>query len=162
MHQSSGMPLTCFFYMIFYNQAFEMQTLLTAPKDSGYYGAAKPPVRRWRSHLSGLTEPPAYYQLLPFIGANAIDFTHWTVFLWILCPNVDLVGIINNTVHYWIRKWSFISAECILFLWVPIYSILLKLTTYIITDFFIYMLIKGGASPSAEQEAQLILLHETF
>ena len=42
----------------------------------GYYGAAKPPVRRWRSHLSGLTEPPVYYQLLPFIGANAIDFTH--------------------------------------------------------------------------------------
>ena len=26
----------------------------------GYYGAAKPPVRQWRSHLSGLTEPPAY------------------------------------------------------------------------------------------------------
>lgn len=26
----------------------------------GYYGAAKPPVRQWRSHLSGLTEPPDY------------------------------------------------------------------------------------------------------
>ena len=33
VHQSSGMPLTCFFYMIFYNQAVEMQTLLTAPND---------------------------------------------------------------------------------------------------------------------------------
>ena len=33
VHQSSGMPLTCFFYMIFYNQAVEMQTLLTAPID---------------------------------------------------------------------------------------------------------------------------------
>jgi len=30
----------------------------TWEKNSGYYGAAEPPVRWWRSHLSGLTEPP--------------------------------------------------------------------------------------------------------
>ena len=36
-----------------------------------YYGAAKPPVRWWRSHLSGLSEPPRLItSYLAFSGSN--------------------------------------------------------------------------------------------
>ena len=36
-----------------------------------YYGAAEPPVRWWRSHLSGLSEPPRLTAgYLAFSGSN--------------------------------------------------------------------------------------------
>ena len=36
-----------------------------------YYGAAEPPVRWWRSHLSGLSEPPRLVNsYLAFCGSN--------------------------------------------------------------------------------------------
>ena len=43
------------------------------PKENplDYYGAAEPPVRWWRSHLSGLSEPPRLITgYLAFSGSN--------------------------------------------------------------------------------------------
>ncbi|SDF62215.1 hypothetical protein SAMN04487889_1333 [Eubacterium pyruvativorans] len=40
-------------------------------KEDDYYGAAEPPVRWWRSHLSGLSEPPRMIiGYLAFSGSN--------------------------------------------------------------------------------------------
>ena len=42
-----------------------------AEDDPEYYGAAEPPVRWWRSHLSGLSEPPRLTTgYLAFSGSN--------------------------------------------------------------------------------------------
>jgi len=81
-------------------------------KSADYYGAAEPPVRTF-----GAT--PHDYWLPCFFRIQSVDFSHGDIFGWISAFNVDLVGIVGDTIHDRIGKSALAAADLLIPFFLP-------------------------------------------
>ena len=77
-----------------------------------YYGAEEPPARTF-----GAT--PSDYWLPCFFRIQAVDLSHRDIFGRISALNVDLVGIVGDTIHDRIGKSALAAADLLIPFFLP-------------------------------------------